>query len=429
MHLAGVPVKRVLVLLVALAASAHADERAASPPGDKKLAEKYFRAGEKAYQAQSFQAAALNFEQAYKSLPIPEIAFSAAQAYRRLYRLEAKVDDCARAVELYKVYLGKVKSGGRVADAADALSEMEHELDKLIKAGAKVSPQLAAEHTQLGISVQLGDAGHGGMHEIEEGGGHATPELVVTLDGKPVEPYAPNNVVPGEHKIHVEAPGYLPVDRTETSIQGTSNMVEVVLAPQPARIAVSTEDAARISVDGRPAGTAPHAALEVPAGKHLVAIVHRGREPFVRELVLTNGQQAALDAPLEKTWRRSMVPPLLVASGLLAAGSVTATLFAFHYNTAAGNDLKAIHAGNASPQTYVDFTNDKSDRDRTRAMAWAGGAGSVGIAAVAVALWYFDNPSAERIAPPRVTNPIGASLLLAPIVGPGAAGAAISGHF
>jgi hypothetical protein len=407
-------VKRVLVILFVLAGVVHADERAASPPGDKKLAEKYFRAGEKAYQAQSFQAAAQNFEQAYKALPIPEIAFSAAQAYRRLYRLDAKVDFCARAVELYKVYLGKVKSGGRVADAADALSEMEHELDKLIKAGAKVSPQLAAEHTQLGISVQLGDAGHGGMHEIEEGGAHATPEIVVTLDGKPVEPYAPNNVVPGDHKIHVEAPGYVPVDRTETSIQGTSNMIEVVLAPKPARIAVSTEDAARINVDGRPAGTTPRAALEVQAGKHLVTILHRGREPFARELVLTNGQQVALDAPLEKTWRRRMVPPLLVVSGLLAVGSVTATAFAVHYNASANREQKAIGLGNAPYQTYVDFTNDKSDRDMTRAMAWAGGAASVGIAAMAVALWYFDEPSAERITP---------------MVGPGAAGAMVSGHF
>src|SRR5262249_20085616 len=104
-HVARLQVRRALVIVLALAASAHAD--------DKKLAEKYFRAGEKAYQAQSFEAAAQNFEQAYKSLPIAEIAFSAAQAYRRLYRLDAKVNYCARAVELYKVYLGKVKSGGR----------------------------------------------------------------------------------------------------------------------------------------------------------------------------------------------------------------------------------------------------------------------------------------------------------------------------
>ncbi len=396
-------------MLALLAGTAYAD--------DKKLAEKYFRAGEKAYQAQSFDAAAQNFEQAYKALPIPEIAFSAAQAYRRLYRQDTRVDYVARAVELYKVYLGKVKTGGRVADAADALSEMEHELDKLIEAGAKVSPQLAAEHTQLAISVQLGDAGHGGMHEVEEGGARATPEIVVTLDGKRVEPYAPNNVVPGEHKIHVEAPGYVPEDRMEPASQGNSKLVEVVLAPQPARITIETEAAARINVDGRPSGTAPREAIEVPAGKHLVTILHRGREPFARELVLGNGQQIALDAPLEQTWRRRAVAPMLVAGGVAALGSVTAGLLASHYDTLASHDQDAIRAGNAPYQKYKDLISNQSDRDTWRGIAWGAGGAAVGLAALAAALWYFDEPSAERIASPSV------------IVAPSGAGAAISGRF
>ena len=68
-------------LLLALAGTASADE---------KTAERYFRAGEKAYAAQNFAAAAQNFEEAYKELPLPEIAFSAAQAYRRQYRVEQR---------------------------------------------------------------------------------------------------------------------------------------------------------------------------------------------------------------------------------------------------------------------------------------------------------------------------------------------------
>ena len=53
-------------------------------------AERYFRNGEKAYRAQNFEGAAANFEEAYKALAIPEIAFSAAQAYRRQYRVDGK---------------------------------------------------------------------------------------------------------------------------------------------------------------------------------------------------------------------------------------------------------------------------------------------------------------------------------------------------
>src|SRR5262249_42974924 len=115
---------RALLLVFALANVAHAE-------ADKAAAERYFRAGAKAYAAQNFAAAEQDFEEAWKHLPMPEIAFSAAQAYRRLYRVDPKAQYVRRAVDLYKAYLDKVKSGGRVGDAADNLAEMERELDKL----------------------------------------------------------------------------------------------------------------------------------------------------------------------------------------------------------------------------------------------------------------------------------------------------------
>ena len=49
---------RAIVILVLLCGVASAD--------DPKAAERYFRAGEKAYAAQNFEAAAKNFEEAYK---------------------------------------------------------------------------------------------------------------------------------------------------------------------------------------------------------------------------------------------------------------------------------------------------------------------------------------------------------------------------
>ena len=117
-------------LVVALVATAaHADPQAE--------AERYFRAGAKAYAAQNFQAAAADFDEAYKAMALPEIAFSAAQAYRRLYRVDPKPDYVRRSVELYRVYLDKVKTGGRVGDAADSLGEMERELDHLKRSAVR----------------------------------------------------------------------------------------------------------------------------------------------------------------------------------------------------------------------------------------------------------------------------------------------------
>ena len=78
--------KRVLVMLVMLASLAHAD--------DRKKAEELFRAGEQAFRKQQYAAAAENFEAAYRAAAIPEIAFSAAQSYRRQWFIERP---CARA--------------------------------------------------------------------------------------------------------------------------------------------------------------------------------------------------------------------------------------------------------------------------------------------------------------------------------------------
>ena len=90
---------RALLIPVLVAGTARAD--------DKVLAEKYFRAGAKAYSAQNFQAAASNFDEAYKALPMPEIAFSAAQAFRKLYQVEPKPEYVRRAVELFEFYLAR----------------------------------------------------------------------------------------------------------------------------------------------------------------------------------------------------------------------------------------------------------------------------------------------------------------------------------
>ena len=118
---------RTLALIIALvAATAHADR-------DK--AEKYFSAGAAAYKQQSFAAAAEQFELAYKELALPEIAFSAAQAYRRQYFVDPKPEYVKRAVELYRIYLDQVKSGGRVGDASDGVAEM-HVMDAIRRSAA-----------------------------------------------------------------------------------------------------------------------------------------------------------------------------------------------------------------------------------------------------------------------------------------------------
>src|SRR5262245_17132222 len=220
---------------------------------DRDAAVRAFHAGERAYKAQNFGAAAQLFEEAYKQLALPEIAFSAAQAYRRQYRVDPRLELAKRAVDLYRVYLDKVKQGGRVGDAADSLGEMQREVDKLTAAGAKAAsaasggpggrtaPQEGA--TRLGISPQLTaenkGAGSPDLREIADLPESSDVKLVTLLDGKPVPPFEMIEVPPGPHTIHVEAEGYLPKDTTERAVKGVSSVIEVVLSPRPAKLTVA----------------------------------------------------------------------------------------------------------------------------------------------------------------------------------------------
>jgi len=380
-----------LVLVLALTATAAAE---------RKTAEKYFRAGAKAYAAQNFVAAAANFDEAYKSEAMPEIAFSAAQAYRRLYRIEPKPEHVKRAIELYRAYLEKVKTGGRVGDAADNLAEMERELDKLGASGVRVGVTSTIARTRLGISVTLADqstAESSVLQEIGDATGETTRGLTATLDGKPVEPFALVAVDAKEHFVAVSADGYFPVEKKAFAVEGQSALVEIELKPRPAVVKVTTEDSARISIDGRPIATTPAPPLEVPAGKHLLAIMRNGREPFSREITVTRGQQLTLTAPLEKTARRRAVPWVLGGAGLLAAGAITTSILASIKDGNASDLRDGIDTGNRPPSDGDRYDAEVRARDRYVTTTWVLGGAAVTAGTVGVLLLLFDSPSAEGV--------------------------------
>ncbi len=357
------------------------------------VAERYFRAGARAYAAQSFAAAVANFDEAYRALPLPEIAFSAAQAYRRLYRVDPKPSHVQRAVELYRIYLDKVKTGGRVGDAADSLGEMERELDRLKARGARIEAA-AVERTRIGINVALaGQAAEtGALREIGDATGDALPGVALSIDGKPVEPFALVDVAPGEHAIAVSADGYFPVEKRQRAVKGATALVEIELRPRPAKVTIHTEHGARIAIDGR---AMPSPRFELPAGKHLLAVTRRGRAPYARELTVERGEALAVTAPLAKTGRRRAVPWVLAGGGVLALGSALSVAGAL-IEDARAEDLRAlIRAGDQPPSTGQDYDRAIGRRDDARTAAWVFGIGAAAAGATAAALFFFDTPSAE----------------------------------
>ncbi len=384
--------KSIFAVLIVMTTAAHADDRA--------TAETYFRAGSKAYAAQNFSAAATDFDEAYRAMALPEIAFSAAQAYRRLYRVDPKPQYVRRAVELYRVYLDKVKSGGRVGDAADSLGELERELDRLKISVAPAAPE--AEHTRLGVNITIADQriDTAALHEITDGTGEiatVTKGLVATLDGKPLEPFALVDVAAGEHAFTVAADGYVPVEKTAKAVPGRSQLIEIELRPKPATIGVKTEPDAQISIDGRAVATAPTTPLEVAAGKHLLAITHRGREPYGRELMAMRGQTLTVTAPLVMASRRRAVPWVAAGAGVLAAGALTTMIVALERDSHAGDLRAQIAAGNRPPSDADAYDQTVASRDHFVTATWILGGAALAAGATSALLYLFDSPSTEGV--------------------------------
>ncbi len=385
--------KRVLIVVCLLAGIAHAE--------DRKAAERYFRAGAKAYAAQNFQAAAAAFDEALKALPMPEIAFSGAQAYRRLYQVEPKPEYVRRAVELYQTYLRQVKTGGRVGDAADNLAEMKRELDKLEAAGVRISAGAVRIQTRLGVNVSVLDqaaSDTGAVREIGDAtGGTSIKGLAATIDGKPVEAFALVEVEPKDHVVTVSADGYFPIDKKTVAVVGQSTFVDVELRPMPAQVSVSTESSARILVDGRAAATAPSAPLELAAGKHLVTILRSGREPFATELTVARGEKLAVSAPLHKTARRRAVPWVLGGAGMLALGAITTGTFALLRDSRATDLRSQIEMGNRPAMDADAYASAVESRDHFVTATWILGAGAVAAGGVGTLLFMFDMPSSDHV--------------------------------
>lgn len=398
--------KRILLVL-AIASTAYAD--------DTQRAKTYYQAGVKAYAAQNFAAAASDFDEAYKAAPVPEVAFSAAQAYRRLYRVDPKPEYVARAVELYKAYLDKVKQGGRVGDAADSLGEMQRELDRLGGA-ARVATVAHVERTRLGVNVAFADrTDTAAMKEVGDATGQLVAGLHATLDGKDIEPFALVDVAPGDHAIAVTADGYVSAQRPAHAVAGASDLLDVVLVPKPAVVKVSTEDGATVSVDGRIADVPQR--IELPAGKHFVLVTRRGREPFAREVSVTRGQAVAVDAPLEHTQKRKLLPWAIGATGVLALATLGSVIGA----VGADNDASKLYdqirgPGGATPAQADRLQKDIDHRDQLRNAAIGFGVATAVAGVVTLGLWYFDTPSAEGVH-------------LAPMAGPGTAGAMVYARF
>ncbi len=382
-------------------------------------AKTYFNAGAQAYEAGRYGVAVDFFDQAYKLAPRPAILFSTAQAEKKKYFAEHDPRDLKRAVDLYRQYLSQVTTGGRRADATDALGELEPLASRADMQTAAATPSnppaVAATHLMLSSPAPKAAASLDG---------NAAAELPLSAD-----------VAPGKHHVHVTAEGYFDEDR-DVDVEGTVG-IDIALRERPALLSVTGLDGADVIVDGRLLGTTPLVRpLEVPAGKHLVAVMKNGYHGFSREVAFEHGQNTTVDAHAKPTGQRVVSYVLFGAGAAAVVAGAVFTGIAISEQSKASDINAARQSGPIGNQDLADYNSDVDARNNWRSAAVGTFAGAAALFATGAVLYFFDKPSASALPPgpepapaPQPAKPKDMELSAAPVIGPGFAGFGLGGRF
>jgi tetratricopeptide (TPR) repeat protein len=341
----------------------------------------FFKAGAAAYEMGDYSAAIQALDAAYRLTPLPAIAFSLAQAERRQYFVSRDRAHLERAVGLFRTYLAQMPTGGRRADAIDALAQLE---PLAVTAPAPVTdatsqPIAAVARTRIMIASTAKAAR-------------------VSLDGEAVQP-APliAEVSPGTHRVSVTAPGFFPSERTLEAIEGEFVPIEVALRRQPAVVDVRATPDARLYVDGAYLGNVgAQRSFELSPGSHRFSFAQDGHRVETVQTVLEAGATQTLSADLRHTGQRSVSLGLLVVSGASFATGGVMTALAIVREHEAQAILDSARSDNISAGDLSEYGEAVRARDRFRVAAAIGLSVSLASFATGLLLFLFDQPDLQE---------------------------------
>ncbi|MBK9033414.1 MAG: hypothetical protein IPL61_19435 [Myxococcales bacterium] len=382
----------VLAALALVAAPAAAD--------DRKTAEKHFRTGERLFSAGDFAHAAGSFEQAYATLPLPGIAFSAAQAYRLAWAKSTDKDPAhlRRAVALYRAYVDQAPQGDRVVEATAALGDLEPLLARLGGGGGGAAP-IMARVTGVTLTSAIAD-------------------VKVSIDGGAPVPLPLVKELPvGTHEVVATAVGYASRTLPVSTLEGALVPVEVELDALPARLTIKAAGGSTVAIDGRGATLDREHAVAIAAGRHLVTVTRRGRRTFAQEVDVARGEALTVGARQPVTGQRRAATWVLYGAGALAAGSVVATTFAFSSDADAAELADRRASRGLSIDEVARYDALRVERDDRRALALGLGGAALAVGVTGALLYWFDR------------DEVGPLSSLAPTVSGDGAGVTLGGQF
>jgi hypothetical protein len=384
---------RVLGLCLSLLGVSWGAPLAAQTSDDLERAKASFKAGAAAYAAGEYAAAIQALETAYALTPLPAIAFSLAQAERRQYFVAHELPHLQRAVTLFRSYVVDVPSGGRSADALDALSQLEPLLAAATEPSTSGAPPALAPPAQPLASASPSSGRPTRLMITSE-----TPAARISVDGQPPLP-SPliHEVAPGPHRVVVEAAGHFASERVVTALPGELILSEVSLRELPSTLVVATSSDAELYIDGTfVSHGGERTTLAIPSGPHVLTVAQLGRRVAHRSLVLERGAKLELTVKLAATLQRKFARAMFSIGGTALGGGLVFGALAYRDQGRALDFLAKQRRTNVSQRELSDYRDAVRGRDRYRVAAGL----SLSLAAVvfvsALLMHELDRPSSAE---------------------------------
>ncbi len=351
---------------------------ASRPRDDRAEAKQFFEAGRQAYEVGQYATALKAYEEAYDRLPLPEIAFSMAQAYRMRFYADGDSRWARLAISDYRKYLRQSPTGRRRRHAVMHIASLE----QLLAPEPEQEGRDGAESRAPEPTTMLMVASH-------------TARARASIDGAAFRrvPFA-IEVAPGPHRVTVRAAGYRTASADWLAVKGRMAIAPVELEPKPARLVVTAAEGARVAVDGRTVGQAPVGALDLAAGPHSVAVLERGHATFRTAVDLRRGDRVHVVADAPITGQRVLSYYMLGVAGAAALAGSATTVVALSAERDAKRDNPRSAGGTSEDLDRYHADVSRRDAYRTASIGLLGGAAALSV--TATLLYYFDMPAPER---------------------------------
>jgi hypothetical protein len=212
-------------------------------------------------------------------------------------------------------------------------------------------------------------------------------------------------VTPGKHHVHVEARGYVSLDRDVTAVQGELISNEVHLQESPVPLTIWAPEGAEIYVDGSYLSQGGwRVTARLPVGHHEVMVAKKGRKLARREVELERGRPQVEVVNLEPTRQRMIARVLFIGGGAALGAGMVLSALAVQSQNDAQDYLRVQGHRNTSSDELAAYGASIDVRNRYRAAATISVAGSVGFFITALFLRELDQPSLSAV--PRGEAPV-----------------------